>query len=65
MLIAVFGFLIWLLIIFQALLGLRVVKIGKRQRPVHRWIGLAIVVLAPMHGLAASVYFLGFPFRLG
>ena len=65
MLIAVFGLLIWFLIVFQILLGLRVVKIGRRQRPVHKWIGLAIVVLAPIHGLAASVFFLGLPFRIG
>ena len=65
MLIAVFGLLIWLLTIFQTLLGMRVVKIGKRQRLVHKWIGFAIVGLAPLHGLAATIFFLGWPLRLG
>ena len=64
MLIAVFGLLLWLVTIFQVLLGLRVVKIGRKQFTVHKWIGLTIVVLAPIHGLAASVVFLGFPFSL-
>jgi len=63
-LIASFGFSIWLLTIFQVLLGLRVVKIGRKQYTVHKWIGLTIVTLAPIHGLAASVFFLGFPFHL-
>lgn len=65
MFIAVFGLLIWLLVAFQVLLGLRVVKVGRSQWKVHKWIGLAIVVLALFHGVAASVFFLGFPLRLG
>ena len=65
MVFAIFGVLIWFVIIFQVLLGLRVIKVGKRQRLVHRWIGFAIVVLAPIHGLLASAYFLGWPFRIG
>jgi hypothetical protein len=65
MLIAVFGVVIWLLIVFQTLVGMRVFKLGRRQRPVHKWIGFAIVALALVHGLAASSLFLGFPFKLG
>ena len=64
MLIAIVGFLIWSLTIFQVLLGLRFIKIGRKQYTVHKWIGLTIVTLAPIHGLAASVFFLGFPFHL-
>ena len=65
MLIAVFGLLVWLLIVFQTLLGLRVFKLGRRHRPVHKWIAFAIVALAFLHGLAASAFFLGIPFKLG
>lgn len=64
MFIALFGFAIWLLIMFEVLLGLRVIRLGRRHRVVHKWVGYTIAMLAPLHGLAATVFFLGFPFAL-
>jgi hypothetical protein len=59
---AVFGIVLWVLTIFQVLVGFRVFKLGTRHRPVHKWTGVAIVVLAPLHGLGAWWFFMGLPF---
>ncbi len=59
-----FGLLIWLLLCFQAALGLRWIKLGRRHLRVHRWIGITLVVLGPVHGLMATSVFLGWPFHL-
>ena len=62
MAIAILGVGIWLLTLFQVLVGLRVFKLGRRHRTVHKWVGLAILGLGPVHGLLAWSFFLGLPF---
>lgn len=48
------GVLTFLLLVFQVLLGKRVIKFkGPLQWKVHRWTAYAMVVLAAVHGLAA------------
>jgi hypothetical protein len=65
MYIAIFGVVIWFILLFQVLLGMRVIKLGKRHRVVHKWTAFVILALAPIHGLLASAYFLGWPFKIG
>jgi hypothetical protein len=58
------GVLIWLTICFQVVLGLRWIRLGRVHFKVHKWIGIALVVLGPLHGLWATSLFLGWPFRI-
>jgi len=59
---AVFGILLWFLILFQVLMGFRVIKLGKRHRVVHKWTAVVILILGPVHGLGAWWFLLGPPF---
>jgi cytochrome b561 len=53
------GATLFLLTLFQVLLGMRVIKLGKRHRIVHRWTAYAIMALAAIHGLLGVVYVTG------
>jgi cytochrome b561 len=57
------GAVIFSLVLFQVLLGLRVIKLGKRHRIVHRWVALTILGIAAVHGLFGVLYATGL--RLG
>ena len=47
------------LTLFQVLLGLRVFKLGKRHRIVHRWAAFAILGVAAVHGLLGVLFVTG------
>jgi heme A synthase len=53
------GALLFTLVLFQVLLGMRVIKLGKRHRIVHRRTAYAIMALAAVHGLLAVAYVTG------
>lgn len=53
-LIIVGGISLFLLLVFQLLLGLRVIKLkGALHGKVHRWAGITLVVFAVLHGIGA------------
>jgi len=45
--------------VFQVLMGMRVIKFGKKHRVAHKWTAFAILAFAAVHGL------LGFAFATG
>jgi len=53
------GVLLFALVLFQVLLGFRVIKLGRKHRPVHKWTAVAILVVAALHGFLGSVLGLG------
>jgi hypothetical protein len=63
MMMLVGGAVLLVLTLFQVLAGLRVIKLGKKHRIVHRWTAFAILGLAAIHGLLGVVYVTGV--RLG
>lgn len=53
-----FGIALWLAIVFQSLLGLRVVKLkGPLHWRVHKLIAYALIAAGPIHGFAAVGHF--------
>jgi formate-dependent nitrite reductase membrane component NrfD len=61
---ALLGALLWLAVCFQLALGLRWIKLGRARLKVHKWIGIALVVAGPLHGLWATSVIFGWPFRM-
>jgi hypothetical protein len=55
---AVGGVVLFALLLFQVLAGLRIIKLGRKNRAVHKWTGMAILGIAAVHGLMGLV--LGF-----
>jgi hypothetical protein len=55
----VFGILLFVLLVTQTLIGLRVIKLGKVHRVWHRRLAFAIVALAALHGFAAMALYFG------
>ncbi len=53
------GAVLFAVTLFQVLAGLRVIKLGKRHRIVHRRTAFVIIALAAAHGLLGAVYFTG------
>jgi hypothetical protein len=54
-----FGVVLWSAMVFEVLLGLRVIKIkGRAHWRVHRAIAILLVVVAPVHGVVALGHFL-------
>jgi len=53
------GFTLFVLTVFQVLMGMRVIKFGKKHRVAHKWTAFAILAFAAVHGL------LGFAFATG
>jgi hypothetical protein len=53
------GLALFLLTVFQVLMGLRVFKFGKRHRIVHRWVAYAILAIAAVHGLLGVLFVTG------
>ena len=52
--IIVVGILIWLTLVFEALVGLRIIKFkGPAQWRIHRGIAYAIIGVGLLHGFAA------------
>ena len=51
------------LLLFQFLVGKRIIKFkGKLHQQVHRGAAWALLLLAPAHGIFATHTFLGWPF---
>jgi hypothetical protein len=50
------GAVLFLLTLFQVLLGMRVIKLGKQHRIVHRWAAFAILGVAAVHGVLGVLY---------
>jgi len=63
MMMMVGGAVLLVLTLFQVLAGMRVIKLGKKHRVVHRWSAFAILGLGAIHGLLGVVYVTGV--RLG
>jgi len=53
------GAILFALTLFQVLLGMRVIKLGKRHRIVHRWAAFAILGIAAVHGLLGVLFVTG------
>jgi len=53
------GVALFTLVLFQVLVGLRVIKLGRRHRAVHKWNGIAILGVATVHGILGLTYGLG------
>lgn len=53
------GALLLALTLFEVLLGLRVIKMGKKHRIVHRWTAFAILGVAAIHGILGVLYVTG------
>jgi len=53
------GVLLWLVTLFQVLVGLRWIKLGRRQYKIHKWVGISILGLAVLHGMAGAAFALG------
>jgi len=48
------GILLWSTIVFQTLLGLRIIKFkGALHAKVHRWIAFALIAFGLVHGFLA------------
>lgn len=57
------GTLLLALVLFQVLAGVRIIKLGRKNRVVHKWVGIGILGVAVLHGLLGVV--LGFGLRIG
>jgi hypothetical protein len=57
------GVLLFALLLFQVLAGLRIIKLGRKNRVVHKWMGIAILGVAVLHAFLGFV--LGFGLRIG
>ena len=53
------GLTLFGLLVFQLLVGLRIVKFGRRTFKMHKWVGVGLVVLAAVHGLLGAALVLG------
>jgi hypothetical protein len=57
------GAFLWLLIVFQVLVGRRVIHFkGKLHMQIHRWTAYGMIAFALFHGLFATHTFLAWPF---
>lgn len=57
--VAIGGLVLFGLLVFQLLVGLRVVKFGSKTFKVHKWLGVGLVVFAAFHGLLGATLVLG------
>jgi cytochrome b561 len=53
------GGVMFLLVAFQVLAGLRIIKLGKVHRVVHRWTAFVIIALAVVHGVLGLLFATG------
>ena len=53
------GSVLFGLLAFQLLVGLRIVKFGRKTFKMHKWVGVGLVVLAAVHGLLGAALVLG------
>jgi hypothetical protein len=57
--VAAAGLALWLAIVFQVLVGLHYIKLGRHHRVIHKWVGISIAVAAVLHGLVGATFALG------
>jgi hypothetical protein len=55
----VLGLLTYTVLALQLLVGLRIIKLGKRHRVWHRRLAFTILALATIHGLAGIAFYFG------
>jgi hypothetical protein len=55
----VLGVLLFILLLVQVLIGLRVIKLGKAHRVWHRRLAFAILAFAALHGVAGMALYFG------
>jgi hypothetical protein len=55
----VLGLLTYAVLTVQVLVGLRIIKLGKRHRVWHRRLAFTILGLATLHGLAGIAFYFG------
>ena len=55
----VIGVVLLVLTVFQVLVGLRRIKLGRSRMGIHKWTGVAILVLGVVHGLMGVAFGLG------
>lgn len=60
---ALTGTLLFMLLLWQLLTGLRVIKLGRNHYRIHRITGISLVVLTLGHGLTG--YLIAFGWSLG
>jgi len=62
-LVPVGGAFLLLMLVFQVLVGKRVIKFkGKLHSQVHKWTAYTMIAFAVFHGLYGTHTFLGWPF---
>ena len=57
--VVVAGLVLFSLLVFQLLVGPRVIKFGRKTSTVHRWFGFGIVAFALFHGVLGMALALG------
>ena len=53
------GAMLFALAAFEVLLGMRVIKLGKKHRIVHRWTAFTILGVAAIHGVLGVLFVTG------
>jgi len=53
------GLTLFVLIVFQVLVGLRKINLGRKRLVIHKWTGITILGLAAVHGLLGIAFALG------
>lgn len=53
------GATVFTLLVFQVLLGLRIIKLGKHHYKIHRWVAYTILGVAVIHASAAITMLFG------
>lgn len=53
------GVTMFLLLSFQVLVGLRIIKLGKKHFLIHKWTAFALLALAAVHGSAGFLFATG------
>jgi hypothetical protein len=53
------GAILLALLLFQVLAGLRIIKLGRKNRTVHKWTGIAVLGVAVFHGFLGVVLTFG------
>jgi hypothetical protein len=58
-LVVAMGLTLLLMTVFQVLVGLRKIKLGRNRLVIHKWTGFAILGIAAVHGLLGATFALG------
>jgi hypothetical protein len=53
------GAILLTLLLFQVLAGLRIITLGRKNRTVHKWTGIAVLGIAVLHGFLGVVLTFG------